>query len=326
MPVQEVRHALKAAKAVWGPGFQIHLTGGEPFLNFPLLLEATRIAVELDLPVYVETNAAWVRDFTIAEERFSRLREAGMNAVQVSVSPFHQEVIPLQRTLDGISAARLVFGSDRVMVYQSEWLPELARFGLKTPVPLEHYRREYGEREAGLRLWMGFGLIGGGRAGYRLGAWVHRRPADAFAGTNCTQELAFAPHSHLDLYGNFIPSFCGGISLGEWHDLSVLVRDFRRGKTGALVRTLMESGPFGLYRKARDEGGYQPLTNGYVDKCHLCVDVRNHLAGMGAFPGVLAPAGFYQSISRFQSQYWGNEARWVCSGACLPEGVCAHRN
>ena len=33
MDEEEVRSALEAAKAAWGDGFQVHLTGGEPFLR-----------------------------------------------------------------------------------------------------------------------------------------------------------------------------------------------------------------------------------------------------------------------------------------------------
>ncbi len=296
MDVDEVRNALEAAKAACGNGFQVHLTGGEPFLNFPLLLASTRIAVELGIPVYVETNAAWVRGLAQAEERFRQLHEAGLGAVLVSVSPFHQESIPLQRTLDGITAARAVFGAARVTVYQAEWLPELARHGLKSPVPLDRYREEYGAVEAGLRFWMGFGVIGGGRAGYRLGGWIPRRPGEAFAGKHCREELAFAPHSHLDLYGNFIPSFCGGISLGDWHDLPGLVKGFRQERVGRLVRILMDSGPFGLSQLAQDEYGYQPLPDGYMDKCHLCVDVRKHLLACGVSAETLQPVQSYQNI------------------------------
>ena len=113
----EVRAALSAAKCAWGSGFQVHLTGGEPFLNYPLLLASTQIARNLDIPVYLETNAGWCRDLDLAEGRFHELREAGLGAVLVSVSPFHQEAIPLGRALEAISAARAVFGSGRVIVY-----------------------------------------------------------------------------------------------------------------------------------------------------------------------------------------------------------------
>jgi hypothetical protein len=297
MAPEEVADALEQAKTAWGGGFQVHLTGGEPFLNFPLLLRATKEAVRLAIPVYVETNAGWVRDLAMAEDRFRRLREAGMGAVLVSVSPFHQESIPLQRTLDGISAARAVFGPKRVIVYQADWLPELARRGLTDPVPLSDYRAEYGTRQAGLQLWMGFGLISGGRAGYRLREWVPKRPAEAFKGERCGEELAYAQHSHLDLYGNFIPAFCGGISLGDWRDLPGLVRDVRRGRVPRLAAILMDEGPYGLYHLAVDEAGYQPPETGFTGKCHLCVDVRRHLLAAGLFEHDLTPAQFYQNLS-----------------------------
>jgi hypothetical protein len=219
MSVEDVHTALEQAKNVWGQGFQVHLTGGEPFMNFPLLLDSTRIAVELGIPAYVETNAGWCHDIRMAEARFRQLREAGMGAVLISVSPFHQEMIPLQHTLDGISAAREAFGNSRVIVYQSAWLPEMARHDPMAPVPLDTYAAAYGQHQAGLRLWMGYGLISGGRSGYRLGDLAIKQPADAFKGMDCLQELLFAQHSHMDLYGNFIPAFCGGISLGNWHTL-----------------------------------------------------------------------------------------------------------
>jgi hypothetical protein len=294
MSLEDVRTALTHARSVWGQGFQVHLTGGEPFMNFPLLLSASRIAVELGIPVYVETNAAWCRDVARAEERFKQLRQAGMAAVLVSVSPFHQETIPLQRTLDGIAAARQAFGPSRVIVYQSDWLAEMARFGSDDPVLLQRYVDDYGMHQAGLRLWMGYGLISGGRAGYRLGSLVPKHPPQAYLGIDCRNELLFAQHSHLDLYGNFIPAFCGGISLGKWHALDRLVKTIREGKFTPLIKMLVEKGPFGLFQEAVESFGYSELSEGYAGKCHLCVDVRRHLVDQGAYAEHLLPVQFYE--------------------------------
>ncbi len=83
-----LRQALEAV-LIWPRTPQVHLTGGEPFLHFALLLEGARIATELGIPVYVETSAAWCTDETEAVERFGALREAGLQAVLVSCSPFH---------------------------------------------------------------------------------------------------------------------------------------------------------------------------------------------------------------------------------------------
>ena len=294
MMLDEIHTALENARSVWGAGFQVHLTGGEPFLNFPRLLDATKIAVELGIPVYVETNAGWVKSISKAETRFRQLREAGMAAVLVSVSPFHQAAFPLKRTLDGISAARSVFGSGRVIVYQSDWLPELAQHGIDQPVQLGKYIEKYGEHGAGYHLWQGFGLISGGRAGYTLGNLIPRHPPQAFEGIRCRDEVLFAPHSHLDLYGNFIPGFCGGISLGDWHDLADLVRGVRVGDVSALVETLFVDGPYGLAQIAVINHGYQPPEDGYAGKCHLCVDVRRHMSVVGSYPENLLPEQFYR--------------------------------
>jgi hypothetical protein len=293
MAEDEVRTALENAKAVWGKGFQLHLTGGEPFLNFPLLLKATQIAHQLNIPVYVETNAGWVKGMGFAEERFQQLRDAGMMAVLVSVSPFHQETIPLEQTLLGISAARSVFGADRVMVYQSEWLPEMTQHGLKEKVPLGRHIEMYGVQQGGLRLWMGFGLISGGRAGYRLGEWIPKRPAESFIHDSCREELLFSQHSHIDLYGNFIPGFCGGISLGDWHALEAVVKGCRMGNHPMVIQELINSGPFALFDMAVKDFGYHPLPKGYAGKCHLCVDVRAHLARQGVFREIFHPLRFY---------------------------------
>ena len=293
---EDVREALSAAKRAWGSGFQVHLTGGEPFLNYPLLLAATEIASGLCIPVYLETNGGWCRDLDQVEARFRELRQASLGAVLVSVSPFHQEAIPLKRPLEAITAARSVFGAGRVMVYQSDWLPELSRHGLGERVPLACYLEDYGKERAGLHLWMNFGLISGGRAGYRLGDWIPKRPAESFRSQNCQEELLHAQHSHLDLYGSFIPAFCGGIRLGDWHTLDQVIEDARAGQLPPLIDLLAAEGPYGLYAHARDAYGYQPLEEGYAGKCHLCVDLRGHLLQKGAYPETLQPAKFYQSF------------------------------
>lgn len=76
---------------------------------------------------------------------------------------------------------------------------------------------------------MWYGLINGYRSGYLLGVLVVNRPAATFKGMSCAAELLHVQYSPLDLYGHFITSFFGGISLGDWHDLANLVIDFKKG-------------------------------------------------------------------------------------------------
>ena len=292
MSPQTLREALQATQA-WHHRFQIHLTGGEPFLNFPLLLEGVRIATELGIPCYVETNAGWCLRKEDVAEKFAALKETGLNAILISCSPFHAEKIPPARTFLAIRKALEVFGRQGVMVYMTHCLEQVQLFDAEKTTPIERYVERFGLERAGRLLWDGYSIISGGRSGYALGHLTSKRPAAAFRGQNCFLEIIHAHHSHFDLYGNYISWFCGGLTVGDWHNLPQVLDDFRNHRFPPLVNILVHSGPFGLSEMARAEYGYQELPQGYAGKCHLCVDVRRCLYQRGEFVE-LQPGGFYE--------------------------------
>jgi len=294
MQPETLREALEAV-ASWPQTPQVHLTGGEPFLHFELLLQGTRMAAELGISCYVETSASWCIDEAQAVERLRALREAGLQAVLISCSPFHAERVPPIRTMRAIHAAIKVFGPGRVTVYLSDFIELVQRFGVERPTPLSRYEEEFGVENAFRILWRGYGIISGGRAGYRLGHLVPHYPAETWSHDNCAGEILYAHHSHLDLYGNYISAFCGGLTVGDWRDLPRLLDDFQAGRYPQLIEVLVERGPFGLFELARDGYGYVPLPDGYTGKCHLCVDVRRRLVKASEFPE-LRPLGFYENI------------------------------
>jgi len=293
---QDISPALQTIRTL-NRDIQVHITGGEPFLNFPLLLQAVSAAHELHLPVYVETSADWCVSATIAEQRFTALRKAGLLAVLISCSPFHAETVPLKRTLLAIEVAVEIFGPESVIVYTSDWIDQIWHFGLETPVSINQYVLAYGGETAGLMFWDGYGLISGGRAGYTLGRLKTLSPAEAFRGEDCRAELLFAPLSHLDPYGNFIHGFCGGLRAGSWQEMDTLRSNMQAGYYPALLARLIEQGPYGLYLLAVERYQYLPLPAGYVGKCHLCVDVRRHLfhKAPASFPE-LRPSEFYSQF------------------------------
>ena len=288
---ETVRQALEAMQ-IWQPDVQVHITGGEPFLRFPLLLYAVEAARELGIAVYLETNAGWAVREDLVDDQLRQLRQAGLGAVLISCSPFHAESIPPERTMRLISKSIEIFGMQRVIVYQAQWLEQLRQFGDALPTPLERYAEKFGAESAGRMFWQGYGLMGGGRSGYRLGHLVPEKAPEAFRLESCRWEILHGRHSHMDLYGNFIPAFCGGLSLGDWHDLPGLIASYQAGEAPPLLARLIEGGSYGLFTWAREEYGVQPLPQGYVDKCHLCVDVRQYLFAIGGF-GELQPNGFY---------------------------------
>jgi hypothetical protein len=294
MSTETLREALQAI-TTWPRAPQVHFTGGEPFLFFPLLLEGVKRATQLGITSYVETSAQWCLDSNEAAQRFQTLREAGLQAVLISCSPFHAETIPPLRTLEAVHAALEVFGSEGVILYLPDFLRVIQAFDLDRPTPLSRYEERYGVEGARRILWQGYSIISGGRSGYELGHIAPRRAAEAFSQADCALDILYAHHSHLDLYGNYISGFCGGLSVGDWHDLPQLRLDFSEGRYPALVEILVERGPYGLLELARATSGYQPLPAGYAGKCHLCVDVRHRLFDSGDFSD-LRPPGFYSNF------------------------------
>lgn len=294
MSSQTLGEALEAVTA-WSPPPQVHFTGGEPFLHFPLLLEGVELAAKLGIPRYVETAASWCTDQDEARERFLALKEAGLQAVLVSCSPFHAERILPIRAFRAIEAAMEVFGPNQVTVYLPEFVRVVQLFDVERTTPLSRYEERFTLEDARRILWEGYGIISGGRSGYELGHLVARKPEAAFAHADCTVDILYAHHSHFDLYGNYISGFCGGLSIGDWHDLPRLLAEFQAGRYPSLIQVLIETGPYGLFEMARERLGYQALPGGYAGKCHLCVDVRRHLAATGGF-GELRPARFYDNF------------------------------
>lgn len=291
---EDIHKALEAM-LLWPQAFQVHFTGGEPFLNFHVLLQAVEIATELGIPRYVETNAGWAVTEKLVDKRLTALYQAGLQAILISVSPFHAETIPPDRTLRTIQKSIEIFGPENTLVYQSHWFEQLKAFHTNQPTPLEKYIETFGQAETGRLFWKGYGLISGGRAGYQLGHLAPQQPAEYFNGEDCAYEILYSQHSHFDLYGNFIPGFCGGLSLGSWYDLPVLLARYQRKDFPTIFSILIEYGPYGLFEAAVLEYNYKPLPNGYAGKCHLCADVRRHLSTNGSFPE-LQPAQYYAEI------------------------------
>jgi hypothetical protein len=135
-----------------------------------------------------------------------------------------------------------------------------------------------------------------GRAVYRLegvlGELYGRRRAGDFFGGSCLRELTRPWHVHLDCRGNYVAGYCGGLSLGEAEDLEGILSGVdleERPVLGALVKDLR------LLYELAVELGYREREGGYVSKCHLCLDLRRHLAETGQFRE-LSPREFYEHL------------------------------
>ena len=88
----------------------LHFSGGEPFLNFKLLLKAVEMANEHEIPsMFVETNCYWCLNDEATRDMLRRLKEAGLKGIMISVNPFYAEYVPFERTERCIRISQEVF-------------------------------------------------------------------------------------------------------------------------------------------------------------------------------------------------------------------------
>ena len=276
-----------------GINYGLHFTGGEPFLNYPLLEEGLEAAAELEIPsVFIETNGFWASDDDTVRERLSDLKQAGLKGIMISVNPFYLEHVPFERTRRLIKYSVEMFGPN-TMVYQTEYYRRYLSEGITGKKSFAESLEEYGPK--GFRSRTEFFL--NGRAPYALedtGIFPHYPAEDLFA-VPCMPAFLRSWHNHVDNYGNFIPGYCGGLSLGSITDLPSLVEDGLLLADRPVLWFIIRDDFAGLLRFAESEG-YRRNPKGYLSKCHLCADIRLHLVRTDSFPE-LEPERFYSELT-----------------------------
>jgi hypothetical protein len=275
----------------------VHFTGGETFLNFPLLVFAIQRAQDIGVPVsHVETNASWCTDREQARARWKALQDLGVKRIWISCTLFHAESIPLNRVRLGISTASDVFGPGNVIVSKRKCISRLAEFDADKTVEVDKWIDRYGEEKAGQILRDSYWHLPTGRAGPQLCRFLDTAPAEEFKGEACRAEIVESRQAHFDPFGNYIPNVCGGLSIGDARDLPSFYESFRTEYL-PLIDLLVAGGPYGLMELAEKEVAYRQRPEGYIGKCHLCVDVRKHMVEEGEDRRELAPKSFYEHLS-----------------------------
>jgi len=267
----------------------LHFTGGEPFLNFDLLLNGVRMAHELAIPsLFVETNCFWCVKDEETLEKIDLLKKAGLQGILISVNPFYAEFIPFERTERCIRISRQVFGPN-VMVYQWEYYERFQQLSIRKRISLEEYAKldPYLTRSVELLLM--------GRATNKLREFYRSYPACVFFREPCLTPFLHDWHNHFDNYGNFMPGYCGGISLGSWKNLDALIQEGIDLEEHPVLKLLIKEDLEGLFHFAKDLG-YQESPDGYISKCDLCLDLRKYLVSQKEF-SELQPKEFYEQIN-----------------------------
>ncbi|MFQ5996704.1 MAG: radical SAM protein [Dehalococcoidales bacterium] len=265
--------------------YGLHFTGGEPFLNFELLLKAVDMAQALKIPsTFVETNCYWCFNDKITREKLHMLKGKGLHGILISVNPFYLEYVPFERTERCISIAQEVF-AENVMVYQLEHYFQFQKLGIKGTLSLEDYLKSGRDLARNVELFLM------GRAAYSLQHLYPKYPPDYFWDEPCQPAFLRNWHNHFDNYGNYMPGYCGGISLAHWRNLNQILEEGINLTKYPILGFLINQDFRGLFRFAQDFG-YSEAKEGYLSKCHLCVDMRKHLLTKQEFEE-LRPKEFY---------------------------------
>jgi hypothetical protein len=272
----------------------LHFSGGEPGLNFELLYKAVEIADTLRIPsTFMETNAAWCTEDTVAEEKLAELKGRGLKGIMISVNPFYAEFVPFSRTERCIRASLDIFGHTTI-VYQAEYYRRFRQWGLRDRVPFEQYL----EMESSADVFRNVEFFISGRAPYSLGHILGRHfprfPAARLCAVPCSPPFLRQWHNHFDNYGNYMPGFCGGISFGDYRRLDRLLAEGIDTDRKPVLGSIAAGNFKGLLDFACQQG-YRESDGGYFSKCHLCIDIRKHLVTAGTYEE-LAPRQFYEHV------------------------------
>ncbi|NIA21877.1 MAG: radical SAM protein [Anaerolineaceae bacterium] len=286
MNVEDARRHFQALARLGLDPSGVHIGGGEPFGNYPLLLEVVRAAGEAGLGGvgYVETNGYWATDAEVVRRRLGELGEAGMQRISISADVFHQEFVDPQRVTLLWQAALEVLGQGGLRARRWQFL--------KSPTDLRSAsatarRAAYAEALSRHDERMT------GRAAAELSGLVERFPAETFREQNCAAGLRDSGHLHIDPSGYIFPGTCAGLLLGK-ACCGRSADEVLAAPRGPLWRLLVEGGPGALLGEAL-QLGYRQADGGYADKCHLCTSLRAFLLNENRFPDEIGPAALYDS-------------------------------
>jgi hypothetical protein len=136
-----------------------------------------------------------------------------------------------------------------------------------------------------------------GRVPYRLGYLYKRYPTSRFFDESCMEELTRNWHVHIDNYCNYISGYCAGISLGDARDLEKICQDGINLDENPIIEILVSpKGIRKLFEYAVKEYGYRERNDGYISKCHLCLDIRKHIVEQTDDFNELKPRDFYRHL------------------------------
>jgi Radical SAM superfamily len=273
----------------------VHIGGGEPLLQPDKLQVVLKAASECGMDIeYVETNSSWFTDMAPAVRILHNLQNNGVLTLLVSISPFHNEYIAFDRVQGVIEACRKT--GMNVFPWVSDFAGDLAVFSPNKSHAMSEFEGKFG-KDYLVKILNRYWVHMGGRALETYRSVLAEKSYKIILSENpgnCLRELSDTSHFHFDLYGNYIPGLCAGLSI-EMNDLG---KPLDKEKYSVLA-VLSEEGISGLVDYAATKFEYKPAKEKYINKCDLCMEVRTHLIKESVFKIIwpdLCPSEFYSEI------------------------------
>jgi Radical SAM superfamily/4Fe-4S single cluster domain len=263
MTMEQIEEIIQQAKR-HGSVEWFYFEGGEPFLYYPVLVEAVRRASQSGFNVGVVTNSYWATSLTDA---------------LIWLKPFSGLLQDLSVSTD--------------LFHGSEMYSDNARFAnqaaeiLKIPVGTIQIAQPEEENVAcsvGKLPEGGSKVMFRGRAASTLASKAAKRPWTEFH--DCPHENLSDPgRVHVDPLGYL--HVCQGITIGNLfeHPVNDICANFQP-EHHPILGPLLADGPVGL----ASTYGVTPEEL-YADACHLCYSIRDSLRDQ--FPNKLGPGQMY---------------------------------
>lgn len=276
--------AWQGLRRIAGDGAKVHITGGEPFLCWPQLIDICKKAKQAGLPLdSVETNAGVEEDEQTIREKLRMLDDNGMERLKISWDIFHEEFIEIETVRRFVDIAREELGPERVLIRWEKYLD--APTGIKT-MPGEQKNELF--RQALTADSCRFT----GRAAETLAELAPGYPAEHFQGCHCRGALLGSKGIHIDPYGNIFNGQCSGMIVANLAraELDDIWASFDP-EQAPFWGVLFHEGPYGFLKEAK-EAGYSALPR-YAGKCHLCSHIRRFFFDKGFYSPIIGPMDCY---------------------------------
>jgi hypothetical protein len=246
--------------------------GGEPMLYPARATAIFKKAQQMNIPIIeMLTNGVWGKDRKRAERLAKRLKSAGLNTMGISVDAFHLEYIPLEYPRNAALASYKA-GIEKVTwnVAVIESLNAANHYDKMTA----HILKEL--EPVGIEAHV-HKVAAAGRALEAIPQYFRKTQLEGPCEGETPMENTLTNPQCLTIEPSGSVDVCWHLSIGNAKEtpLGRIINDYDWQRK-PLIKTLVEEGPMGLLKLQKTLIG--PFNKSeYINKCHLCVEVRKRL-------------------------------------------------